>query len=188
MFVEVVRDTPCQGPDRFHLLHLDQLLFEQAPFRDVDPGHDDGDDRPGAVVQRGMVPRDRPRRSVGGDDRGFERWRRAPAATARMASRWRSRADSSISRSHILFPRASAAAIPVASSHCRLKSRISPPRLTCRTSAPEMSSIRFREVALLPELPENPRPLGHVAKDGPSRGGLAASGRTCRSCPPWAPR
>jgi len=76
--VEVVRDTPCQGPDRFHLLHLDQLLFEQAPFRDVDPGHDDGDDRPGAVVQRGMVPRDRPRRSVGGDDRGFERWRRAP--------------------------------------------------------------------------------------------------------------
>ena len=68
-----------------------------------------------------------------------------PAATPRMASRWRSRAGSSISRSHIFFPSASRAAIPVTSSHCRLKRRISPARLTCRTSAPEMSSMRFEK-------------------------------------------
>ena len=96
-----------------------------------------------------------------------------PAATPWMAPRWRSRAGSATSRSHIFLPSASRAAIPVTSSHWRLKSWISPARFTWRTSAPEMSSIRFEKSRSF-RIPED-RALSPTSQDdhpqGPRRCG-----------------
>jgi len=107
-----------------------------------------------------------------------------PARTARKAASCRPRIGSATRNSVIFLPAASAAAQPVASSHCRLNSRTSPSMPSWRTSAPEASRIRVEKSrSLRRSFMIRTRPLTSrriIMPSGPLRCGTKVSFRFSR--------